>query len=128
MSYQSNMAGVTVLPKGCETIAPETGKDGKQPGRDERRAYGNPRIWGVKCRSDVTGTKKNLNVQWNSRPKADRQYNGIEFKRQCDARSEGIGRECGKPRLDAKTRRNYRKLTLAKGPAHADAWLCRILS
>ena len=31
---------------------------------------GNPKIWGTKCRSDVTGAKKNLNVQWNSRPKS----------------------------------------------------------
>jgi hypothetical protein len=127
MSYSSNMAGVTVLPKGCKPIAPEAGKDGKQPGRDERRAYGTRRIWGVKCRSDVTGTKKNLNVQWNSRPKADRQYNGIEFKEQADARAEGIGRELGKARLDSKTRRNYRKLVMARGEAHADAWLRRIL-
>ena len=127
MSYQSNMAGTTLLPKGCKPIAPEAGKDGKQPSRDERRAYGTRKIWGVKCRSDVTGTKKNLSVQWNSRPKADLQYNGIEFKKQCDARSEGIGREYGKARLDAKTRRNYRKLVLARGEAHADKWLRRIL-
>ena len=88
---------------------------------------GDPEIWGVKCRSDVTGTKKNLNVQWNSRPKADRQYNGIQFKEQADARAEGIGRELGKARLDAKTRRNYRKLVMARGEAHADTWLRRIL-
>lgn len=88
---------------------------------------GNPKIWGTKCRSDVTGAKKNLNVQWNSRPKADRQYNGMEFKEQSDARAEGIGRELGKARLDAKTRRNYRKLVMARGEAHADTWLRRIL-
>ena len=127
MSYSSNMAGATILPKGCEPIAPEAGKDGKQPGRDERRAYGTRKIWGVKCNSDVTGSKKNLNVQWNSRPKADRQYNGIQFKEQCDASAEGIGRNLGKARLNSETRRNYRKLVLARGEAHADKWLRRIL-
>jgi len=127
MSYQSNMAGVTLLPKGSKTIAPKNGENGKQPGKDERRAYGNPKIWGVKCHSDVTGNKKNLNVQWNFRPKADSQFNGKLSKKQSDELAEDIGRHYGRTYLNSETRRNFRMLYNYKGRTHAWEWLCSVL-